>query len=601
MELGRATIRVLPASNRHTLPLGELLSSLSRSPEHLQRLLTYSGSECRVRAEYHFRRYLEQASPSDLRARLGSLLGNAIFVSRRGRYSSNSQFSYYWFKRIAETAEELSLRSSSEIISAELGRHLPHIDFPWPESIPVTLGGGSDRIFRYSKRRHLVRLLTKGELLLRCASTNDSKDLASQEDCNELQLFMSLRRNELEIESSLPQLDLDSSTKFVQLNMLVGSDFYMFCASTVFDWRLFADFSTVDAPGQPEEAPGCLVIHDLPEFARRFYRASATLRSDFIGMSGRELEFQGRAAHYYDPFDSEECRELLENKDLEPFAKRIEYRYQHEYRFILKPIFRRGDFPDLRPGKTSKLGRYLLRLGSLEDIAELIELPAANKPSTSVFLTAKEPLLLSSAVGVTLPGAGYPVRFVYSVEFRERGRTDPIDLSTSSRFGSGGGSSGLTIDLPEKVGAGGPVRAIATFYQLFDIREHGNELRSFESSFGSPAWNIRYRAFLATGEPADEKLEPRRLRFRFRVAEKRDDAHTLTAVEMVEIDGLAYMSRWNGAGPLRINPCLRTLLSAEMEFIRRLSASQHEMPLEIECVEEESECPCSRFLIARAT
>ena len=118
-----------------------------------------------------------------------------------------------------------------------------------------------------------------------------------------------------------------TSSETVNFNIYQKTDFFMFCLSRVYDWRLFGDFSLGSDSDDPENKMSCLIITDLQEFGRRFASAATQF------LEGRHSQFGhlrviAQDACYYDPCDAHECAPLFEKPLLLPFAKRHEFTYR---------------------------------------------------------------------------------------------------------------------------------------------------------------------------------------------------------------------------------------------------------------------------------
>ncbi len=117
------------------------------------------------------------------------------------------------------------------------------------------------------------------------------------------------------------------------------SDYYVQCLASTFALRLVDDF----------EADACLIVYDGLEFGRRVVDA---LRARFPGWI-----IGGVPITYIDPDNPGDGEIVI------PAAKHMKYLYQQEQRFICHP---RTPIP--------KLNEFMLQVGSLGDIAELIRL-----------------------------------------------------------------------------------------------------------------------------------------------------------------------------------------------------------------------------------
>jgi hypothetical protein len=595
--LGEMRIRIKPVPKRPVISFDDILADPVFSRDDRTRLRGCMVHERRERADYHTRRYLRHLSEDELHARIGHLIANVVYVSARNRYSANNFFSNYWRGRLAQTAEELVMRGSTKPVPTDVLQHLPLLGFPTPSEPRLTHERGPDAFYRYDRLRYLKTLRSDGEIFLRCASTEDATDDVARRDANELCLQFSLLAEDLDLTSASPEMVARPWMKTLKLKIFQKTDYYMFCLSSVYDWRLFGDFSVGDPSGAGDDTIGCLVITDPREFTRRFAAATAVFKRDHDTRFSHPLRLYAQNALYYDACDAQECAPLFEDRLVMPFAKRREFTYQHEFRFIIRPDVPDDSFPTCAPEDLPRFERAFLRLGSLEDISKIIEPDTRVLDARPYYLSAKNLVLLSSAVGVTLPNSGDMVRFTYSQELKEVGRTDATNLTNPTRYG---GASSMQmhekhIDVPADSGPPRMLLAIRDFYTVFDVREHGNHLFSFEARDPADAWNCSYRAYLPCAEPADDKIDPRTVVFEFEYAFHDRDGRVSHATESVELDGHTYQAQYNGVGPLHVHETYRSLLIAEMTFIQRLIDRGFDALISYEVKSRETECRCSEF------
>ena len=141
------------------------------------------------------------------------------------------------------------------------------------------------------------------------------------------------------------------------------------------------------------------------------------------------------------------------------------------------------------------------------------------------------------------------------------------------------------------------MHAINDFYRVFDIREHGNHLIVFKVYGDNPPGSLlcEYGAFLACGEPGDDKIEESSVLFEFQYSFFDQDKRIMQDTEVIEFEGHTYMAPNNGVGKLYRQHTHRSLLIAEMEFIQRLIAKGINELISYECWTREPAYPCSLF------
>jgi len=598
--LGSMRIRFKPALKRPVRSFDAILADPVFSQDDREPLRGYMSHEQRERADYHTRRYLRHLSENELHARIGNLIANVVYVSARNRYSANNLYSNYWRARLAHAAEELVMRGSTKPVPTAVLNHLPLLGFPTPREPALTPELGPLAFYRYDKLRYLKTLRSDGEIFLRCASTEDAADDAARRDANELMLEFSLLAEDLELTS--PELAARPWMKTLKLKIFQKTDYYMFCLSRVYDWRLFGDFGAGHPSAAADDAIGCLVITEPREFARRFAAATAVFKTERDAALSHPQRLHAENAFYYDACDAQECAPLFQDRLIMPFAKRREFTYQHEFRFVIRPDIPDDYLPTCAPDELPRFARAFLRLGSLEDISKIIEPDTRMLEASPYYLSAKNLLLLSSAVGVTLPNFGDMVRFTYSQEMREKGRTHATNLTSPKRYSGGSvGLHGQQIDVPARNRHPSMLRAIQDFYTVFDVREHGNHLFSFEARDPAGAWGCTYRAYLPCAEPADDKIDPDKVVFEFAYAFRDPDGRVSKDTEHIELDGHTYQAQYNGVGPLHLHVTYRSLLLAEMTFVQRLIDRGVDALISYEVKSRETGFRCSEFKAARIT
>lgn len=563
-------VRVKRQPKEAPVSFEEILARPGFSAEDINRLRSCLSHERLARAAYHHRRYLRHLSEDELYSRIGYLIANVIFVSSRNRYSANNRYLNYWRDRLAHTAEELAIRNCTQPFDDNVVRHLPSLGFSTPKEPALRHDPRRDVFYRYDRLKYLRKLQAEGEIYLRCASTQGPTIDVARADANEMCLNLKLLSNDLELTSPSPDLSSKDWLKTINFKIFQRTDFYMFCLSQVYDWRLFGDFNAGAPSDDPADQIACLVITEPDEFARRFSVASVRFKTDRDKNLAYPLKPSAQSAIYYDAYDSQECAPLFDDRSIMPFAKRREFTYQHEFRFVLRPDLPDGFIPPCAPTEIPKFERDYLHLGGIEDISYVIQPSSRQREEHKYYLSNKNAGLLASAIGVTLPASQQTIRFTYSVESKEKGRTDPRNLVVPERFG---GHSSLQlheqqIDIPTNGGPAALLQAISDFYSVFDIREQGNHLISFDATDRASSL-YEYRAYLPCAEPPDEQIAPFPLVFEF-VYTATKEGRALQEAVQIRIDGHAYWASFNGVGPLHLHPTYRSLLIAEMEFLHRL-------------------------------
>lgn len=597
-NFGDVRLSVKSVSGDDSPSFEELIKMPIFSSADVTRLSSYSVHERRWRAMYHRRRYLRHLTEDELHLRAGYMIANVVYISRRKRYSSNSLYSTYWQKKLAQTAEELAIRNCMKSISHDVLSHLPSLGFYTPHEPILRHDTQINAFYRYDKLKYIHKLHKKGEIYLRCGSTIDETSDFARNDANELCIQLRCLADEINAHFIDSSITLPVTTDVLGLNINQKTDYYMFCLSQAYDWRLFGDFAANSQVDNPDDRIACLVITNTHEFEKRLKFAAQNFIKEKQPGHSYKLRLTGNAAYYYDQYDAQECADLFKENDILPFVKRREYTYQHEYRFIIRPDLPKDFIPPYPPSQLPKFDRAFLTIGSLEDIAYVIEPDRHLRKVRLYYLLEKDVNLLASAIGVSMPNLGDTVSFVYSVEKKEIGRSDPGNLVEPKR--SGGISvqvHGQQINIPLKAACNSMLNVLLDFYRVFDIREHGNHLVGFTAT-GDRLCNsskFEYRAYLPVPEPKDDEIEEYSVAFSFQYSFLDQNGRILSDNEFVELNGHTYLNSDNGVGALRRRPTYRSLLIAEMEFVQRLSAMDIRCLLSYECTSRELGYRCSEF------
>jgi len=596
-----AQIRIKPSKRERTGNFEQILEGITLSNSDVRRLQACTRQEQLARALYHRRRYLRYVTEDDIRLRIGYLIANAAYVSERKRYSTNNLYSRYWQTRLAHATEALAIRNSTSDISSEVVlRHLPSLRFTTPAEKGLKHDTKSNCLFRYDKLRYLRRLQELGKILLRCGSTSDPTNNFARNDPNELCIRLRLLAEGLDIEFSSELSQMADNKDSFDIQIHHQTDFFMFCLSEVYDWRLLGDFGAGFDSENPDESVGCLVITDPDQFRDRFLCGATKFLSRRASEFKHPFEISAGRALYYDPYDPAECAPLFENPLVLPFAKRREFTYQHEFRFVIRPDLPTDFVPTYAPADIPRFGRDFLHLGDLRDISYIVPKGVSARDEQSHYLASKDVHFLAAAMGVTLANSGEKLRFTYSVEVKEKGRVSTPNLMRSRRFN--GGSLQLheqEIDIVLSTDRCDISVALRDFYATFDIREQGNHLMQFQAHLHPQGTSIcGYRAYLACAEPSDERIEASRVAFRFRSSYIDNEGREVSSSELIEIDGYTYLANVSGTGPLRRYPTYRSLLSAEMKFIQRMIENRVKKLHSYECVSQELGERLSAFSVA---
>jgi hypothetical protein len=201
----------------------------------------------------------------------------------------------------------------------------------------------SDDLFvKFGKTDHMRSLFERGALRVQCASyySRPNHNNAVKDDELSLPLSLAISRDDI-INIVVNPKDVPSGPieQRIDATYLSNTDYWLYCVSSAIEPRLFVDF----------EADSCVIIKDKDRFQRLITLQSAAFFPSTAHCHGK--------VSYVDPL-----RPTTADINI-PMSKHFRYEYQHEYRFVWKP---------LKP--VSNLPYIDLELGSLESFSELVVL-----------------------------------------------------------------------------------------------------------------------------------------------------------------------------------------------------------------------------------
>jgi hypothetical protein len=292
---------------------------------------------------YRADRYLKQLQDKDLYERVADIAANTmrmdddrklrpiLFKDEDGNYKPDRDFD--WLRLLTDTRTELRIRGqdfdqkTQPIARIVFAQRLD--DETWckrPDLVHHSLGARGSyvrpkKIFKFGEKQWIEWILEKGKIRVSPASEfkNSKFNPAVRDD--------EVRFSYFERGSLVGEFQVD--------------DYYVFCASEVYDYRFYRDFADYDS---------CLVIHNAEEFCERIRRATElNLRAAVFGVVSAPVI-------YFDPFRVEKPESAQEIW----FSKHFRHSYQHEFRFVWPPRSRLPLVP------------FDLDIGDIRDIAELI-------------------------------------------------------------------------------------------------------------------------------------------------------------------------------------------------------------------------------------
>jgi hypothetical protein len=186
-------------------------------------------------------------------------------------------------------------------------------------------------LYRYSSRQWLERSLTLGEFRLRPAG--DYNDLITDLARNDDELVRLQSTDGRHVKITL----VGTGQNIIPIGAVtyrseVQSNYFVLCFSSIWDQRLFDQFSDADA---------CLVVHKVEEFCERIHAAAELELPKWAGIDGATT-YGGRS-----PLTA-------------IFSKPLQFAHQREWRFAWIPS-----------EPIQMLSPKTIRIGNIEALAEL--------------------------------------------------------------------------------------------------------------------------------------------------------------------------------------------------------------------------------------
>jgi hypothetical protein len=196
------------------------------------------------------------------------------------------------------------------------------------------------KLYRYSERNWLERSLELGEFRLRPATDYKQQETDAARHDDELVRISTSPASAVTITIEGTGHTIKPISDVVYQSE-VGTNYLIICFSKRWDEHLFDDIPGTDA---------CLIIHDVDDFCERFHSAAELALPQWAGIDA-PVVYGGKS-----------------NLGA-VFSKPLQFIVQHEWRFAWRPH---------TPVK--KLAPVLLTIGSISDIAEIVERPNCAAP-----------------------------------------------------------------------------------------------------------------------------------------------------------------------------------------------------------------------------
>ena len=302
-----------------------------------------------VKVDYRQDRYMRHLSRERLGRRTEDILNNLPEVDESGAASvdGHDPEKFQWLRLFSEVISEMEIRHGpypagwgegfldkerrpgSLTSAVELEHRVLKASDP--------LGG--QNLVKYGKLKYMAPFLEEGLLRVAPASYYDDASLDPARRDDELFREIDVGAFGMGVLKGFSPSALRRSPLRRRVTMEANTNYYLSCLSTVLSRRLLHDF----------EAECAVILRDRDEFVRRLTRAVAEQFPDWRVVEAPVV--------YFDPLQVTEA-------EVEPLVwKHFRYAYQREYRIAWLP-----------PRPISLLEPFEVRLGSLKDMAEIIEL-----------------------------------------------------------------------------------------------------------------------------------------------------------------------------------------------------------------------------------
>lgn len=285
------------------------------------------------RARYREDPYLEHLSRDELVQRFNDIFQNTLTFTREGKFALHppgevdddrdhgENDASRWVIRFTHILEEFERRGIQVVGNDALLNRITFLKKRYPNTRRAAeiweAAGGAQMpyLVKYGRKEHLCQLVDAGILRVAPASSYADPSLNPAIQDSELELEIHLRGARLHTLDGR-EIPVIGDVKVIDR---VEEDYYVWCCSYSYDYRLFDDF----------DFHACVVIHQPREFMRRlteqfmFQIPTAYCRQDVVS--------------YIDPM-----RPVKEFSVR--FSKHFRYAYQNEFRIVFLPRERSQPF-----------------------------------------------------------------------------------------------------------------------------------------------------------------------------------------------------------------------------------------------------------------
>jgi hypothetical protein len=294
--------------------------------------------------EYQRNRYMKYLDVKSIEQRYADIVHNMVtFNEKEQIWSKPSNLkSHYWLQKFEDVLEECVLRGNGlkerfdQILQTELSK------FSIPSDEFVKIRNRYDEcsyLFKFGKLKYLKPTFEKDSLFVGSASHCTKLPNQAQQDF-ELERSVEYLPSSVKIEHFNQTSGEFSKIKpicNVTINVGSKTDYYMYCLTTFFDFKLPYDI----------HADCCLIIKKPERFLQDIFNSFDKKYKDWVGSD--------QLVTYFDPLN------MLDNI-VNPVAfKHFRYRYQKELRVIWLP-----------PNEEKDLKPIFLQIDNLKDYCDLV-------------------------------------------------------------------------------------------------------------------------------------------------------------------------------------------------------------------------------------
>jgi hypothetical protein len=297
------------------------------------------------RATYRHQRYLADVDLDIVTARMRHLVENLTILTEGAKIGVRpveGSDEALWIA-FTHTLEELVLRGANPPKGFMDGASIPKPRGRGPRAIEAARtypGALTGRLVKYGRRDDVRAMHDAGVFRVCPASFYNDPSLNPARSDDELSVTFFAQPRDVAI-TTMDGRPIEP-IRPVELSFRTQADYYVWCCSKCYDYRLFDDF----------DADACLVIFDSERFARLLIEALEARKPGWMGL--------GSSVNYIDPYQP--------SSDGRPFVqmtKHFRHYYQQEYRVVWLPP---------KPEECATLEPLFVELGDLEGLADVIAL-----------------------------------------------------------------------------------------------------------------------------------------------------------------------------------------------------------------------------------